>query len=368
MTEFARTIDTGQQRASAPSNPRAAEVRRLSDAERTLQSHLLLGVSRTFALTIPQLPIQLRDIISNLYLLCRIVDTIEDEPALGVDEQAALCAQFVEVVETGNGAQAFSATLAARLSAHTIPAEQELIRRTPAVIAITFSFNPSQLKSLARCVRVMASGMVEFQHVKNPRGLEDLDQLARYCYHVAGIVGESLTELFCEYSPEIARHRQALMPLAVSFGQGLQMTNILKDIWDDQRRGACWLPRSVFDEAGFDLARLAPGAYRTEFGAGLERLIAIAQSHLDDAVTYTLLIPRHERGIRSFCLWAIGFAVLTLRKLARHPDFSTGREVKISRRSVKATILIARMSRKRDRLIRGMVNVAGRDLRGAESR
>ncbi len=363
MTEFARAVEADSLDASAPRCMCAAQARRLTPAERQLQNHLLLGVSRTFALTIPQLPASLRDVIANLYLLCRIVDTIEDEPALGVDEQVALCAQFVDVVETGNGARAFSAMLAAKLSAHTIPAEQELIRRTQAVIAITHSFSPSQLASVTRCVRVMASGMVEFQHVKNPCGLEDLDQLARYCYHVAGIVGESLTELFCEYSPEIARQRQALMPLAVSFGQGLQMTNILKDIWDDQQRGACWLPRSVFDEAGFDLAGLAPGAYRAEFGAGLERLIAIAQSHLDDAVTYTLVIPRRERGIRSFCLWAIGFAVLTLRKLGRHPDFSTGREVKISRRSVKATILVARMSLKRDRLIRGLVNVAGRGLR-----
>lgn len=58
-----------------------------------------------------------------------------------------------------------------------------------------------------------------------------------YCYHVAGVVGEMLTELFCDYSPEINQHKPVLMKLAVSFGQGLQMTNILKDIWEDRKRG-----------------------------------------------------------------------------------------------------------------------------------
>ena len=55
-----------------------------------------------------------------------------------------------------------------------------------------------------------------------------------------------LTDLFCAYSPEIDARRSRLAPLSTSFGQGLQMTNILKDTWEDRRRGVCWLPRDVF--------------------------------------------------------------------------------------------------------------------------
>ena len=99
----------------------------------------------------------------------------------------------------------------------------------------------------------MSRGMAEFQREGNPDGLHDLPHLDRYCYHVAGVVGEMLTELFCDYSPEINERREDLLALSVSFGQGLQMTNILKDVWDDRRRGACWLPRDVFLRAGFEL-------------------------------------------------------------------------------------------------------------------
>ena len=65
-----------------------------------------------------------------------------------------------------------------------------------------------------------------------------------------------LTDLFCDYSPDIARHRPALSALAASFAQGLQMTNILKDVWEDRSRGACWLPQDVFTRHGIDLAQV----------------------------------------------------------------------------------------------------------------
>jgi farnesyl-diphosphate farnesyltransferase len=342
----------------------AAHVARhtLSPSERALQQRLLLGVSRTFALTIPQLPPALRDVISNHYLLCRIIDTIEDEPTLRLEQKRYFCAQFVDIAATCAGAERFAEGLAPRLSVRTKADEHELIRCTPAVIHITSKFERAQREALARCVRIMANGMVEFQQKRNATGLKDLSQMGRYCYHVAGVVGETLTELFCAYSADIAAKRSQLMKLAVSFGQGLQMTNILKDIWEDRRHGACWLPQDVFTEAGFDLKDLAPEDYRDGFGRGLSRLIGIAQSHLDDAVSYTLLIPKHETGIRSFCLWAIGFAVLTLRKLNRQLDFRAGKQVKISRRSVKSTIWITRLTMSHDRLVRLLFHVASQGL------
>ena len=104
--------------------------------------------------------------------------------------------------------------------------------------------------------RVVAA---EFQQIDTSAGLEDMAEVDRYCYHVAGVVGEMLTELFCDYSAEMNDRRDELLPLAVSFGQGLQRTNILKDIWEDRRRGACWLPRDIFLRAGFDLSSLCPG-------------------------------------------------------------------------------------------------------------
>jgi farnesyl-diphosphate farnesyltransferase len=146
-----------------------------------------------------------------------------------------------------------------------------------------------------------------------------------------------LTDLFCEYSPAIARHRAGLQSLAVSFAQGLQMTNILKDVWEDRSRGACWLPQEVFSRHGVNLALLVPEPYDPRFAAGMLELVAIAHGHLRNALEYTLLIPSKETGIRRFCLWAVGLAVLTLQKINRNPNFTAGVQVKVSRRAVAMT-------------------------------
>ena len=66
------------------------------------------------------------------------------------------------------------------------------------------------------------------------------------------------------------------------------------------------------------------------------------------------MIPKREAGIRRFCLWAIGLAVLTLRKIHRHPTFRSGSEVKVSRRTVKATVLTTNLTLMSNRALRLM--------------
>src|SRR6478672_13593377 len=79
------------------------------------QSDMLQGVSRTFALTIPQLPAALYRVVSNAYLLCRIVDTIEDEPLLDGARKNYFCEQFLETLNVAKSAESFSQQLAAAL-------------------------------------------------------------------------------------------------------------------------------------------------------------------------------------------------------------------------------------------------------------
>ena len=322
----------------APS-PEASPKARAGD-DLAYQAGILPGVSRTFALTIPQLPRPLRDVVGNAYLLCRIADTIEDDPALSAARKQAFSERFTRVVAGREAAERFSQELHPLLSSAMLESERELVVNTSRIVRITHGFPAVQRNALERCVRIMSCGMAEFQRNATCDGLDDLPHLDRYCYHVAGVVGEMLTELLCDYSAEIGERREELLGLSVSFGQGLQMTNILKDVWDDQRRGACWLPRDIFHSAGFELRSLATGRTAPEFVAGLLDLVAIAHHHLANALRFTLLIPPRETGIRRFCLWALGMAVLTLRRIHARPTFTDSREVRISRRSVRATVVV----------------------------
>jgi len=332
------------------------------ETDEVYQEHILQYVSRTFALTIPQLPDGLTRVVSNAYLLCRIADTVEDDNAVNSEQTRRLADMFAQVVAGNVPAKEFSDALYPLLSEQTIEKEHDLIKNTESVIRITHSFNDNQRSALARCVRIMAKGMADYQDTETLDGLENLAAMDEYCYYVAGVVGEMLTELFCDYSDEINANKDELMKLSVSFGQGLQMTNILKDIWDDRARGACWLPRDIFQREGFDIRELSENNKNEDFQRGLEQLIAVARNHLNDALTYTLMIPPHEKGIRKFCLWALGMAVLSLDKLNKHRDFSQGAEVKITRRSVKATVASTSLLVSNDWALKKLFDFTSRNL------
>ncbi|MGA2839267.1 MAG: phytoene/squalene synthase family protein [Steroidobacteraceae bacterium] len=332
----------------------------ISDA--VYQDQILPDVSRTFALTIPQLPAALRISVTNAYLLCRIADTIEDEPALSPPETHAYMQRFMAVLAGRGDPQTLGVELEQRLSERTLPTERDLVSNMQRVINVTAALSEPQRVAIHRCVELMCYGMPRFQATASLRGLPRLTDLDDYCYYVAGVVGDMLTDLFCEYSPAIARRRAGLQDLAVSFAQGLQMTNILKDVWEDRSRGACWLPQEVFARHGVDLARLAPEPYDPRFAAGMRELVAVAHAHLRNALEYTLLIPGKEAGIRRFCLWAIGLAVLTLQKINRNPEFTAGVQVKVSRRAVAMTRSLTDIARRNDWMLRRLFALAARGL------
>ena len=330
------------------------------------QDSILQGVSRTFALTIPRLPDPLRIVVGNAYLLCRIADTIEDEPELETSMKRQFSGTFVAVAQGNESAESFATGLLQYLSATTSSDERLLIENTPRVIRITRSFSDPEARSLCRCVQIMTDGMVEFQQNASLAGLDRIADLDRYCYHVAGVVGEMLTELFCHHSTQINENRKQMLALAVSFGQGLQMTNILMDIWDDRKRDMCWLPREVFESLGVNLPGIDPKSQDPQFAKGILQLTGLTIKHLENALRYTLLIPARETGIREHCLMALAMAVLTLRRIHSNPQFTDRNEVKISRRSVLAVAFLSRALARRDKLLKLLFSIYARRLIGPQ--
>ena len=331
-------------------------------SDEVYQDQILPHVSRTFALTIPQLPADLRTAVTCAYLLCRIADTIEDEPALSPPETLAFLQRFSEMLLGRGDPQPLAREIAPRLSERTLPTERDLVCNMERVVAVLAQLNAPQRAAIQRCVELMCRGMPRFQFSASLKGLARSSDLDDYCYYVAGVVGEMLTDLFCDYSPQVARQRAALSAIAASFAQGLQMTNILKDVWEDRGRGACWLPQEVFTRHGLDLGDLASEPFDPRFGAGMRELVGVAHAHLRSALDYTLLIPSKETGIRRFCLWAIGLAVLTLRKIEHNPRFTAGAQVKVTRSAVAMTRLLTNVAGRSDGALRLLFAQAARGL------
>jgi len=103
-----------------------------------------------------------------------------------------------------------------------------------------------------------------------PRAFRTFDDLYRYCYQVASVVGLSTVHVFGFESPEA-------LPLAEKCGVAFQLTNILRDIAEDAARERVYLPLEDLRRFAVDLRELRNGkpgeALRSlmEFEAGRAR-------------------------------------------------------------------------------------------------
>ena len=190
--------------------------------------------------------------------------------------------------------------------------------------------------------------------------VEDLD---RYCYYVAGTVGHMLTEIFGQHHPSISGERlDRMKSLATSFGLGLQLTNIIKDVADDRRRGHYYVPKQLCLLAGIEPREVRDGSHQQESLVVMNALIEKAKGHLCDALTYSICLPRRQHGIRSFCLTSLFFAVQTLRLAERNSELlSSDKKLKISRRLVRVTLAATLSIASVDSLVKGYFRyLAGR--------
>jgi farnesyl-diphosphate farnesyltransferase len=319
-------------------------------------------VSRTFALTIPELPLPLRRVVMNAYLLARAADTIEDDIALTLEQKNRYGTVLIEVIAGKEDAEKFSLELAPLLSMRTPEAERELIEKLPWVIDTVRTFSENQQQSIERCIRIMWNGMYDFLQRTGLKGLETSDDLYRYCYHAAGVVGEMLTELFCDYSPEMAKHEVPMKKLAISFGRGLQITNILYDHWEDRKEGLCWLPRDIYEKHGVLLDTLEPQDYNAAYKEAQSELQGRAHAYLCQALRYTLFIPASEPGIRRFCYWTVYLSVLALQRMSSRPYFSNNAEVKVPRIRLLAMIIFTRLFGVSDTVLKRLFSLATKNI------
>ena len=283
-----------------------------SQTDLAYQKAILSSVSRTFALTIPLLPPIIEKVVGNTYLLCRIVDTIEDAAELTPEAKKNLSALFLDVVLERAPVESFVEPCLDALKNYSNHDELDLIAHTPTVLRILHTCSSHDQEAVSRCVSIMSEGMSRFHGRQTEAGIKDLSEFEDYCYVVAGVVGELLTSIFRHYSPQFSKNIQGHENLAIAFGQALQMTNILKDSPEDRARGVSWKPAN--------LSQLD--------------LLQIAYQKLSDSLTYILLIPKEEVGMRRFCLLAFGLAVLTLDKLAARDHFERQEDIKLSRNTV----------------------------------
>ncbi len=220
---------------------------------------LLIKTSRTFALSIPVLEEPMRDEVTVAYLLFRIADTFEDAHVWPGERRVQALRDFAGLLDD------YSPRAAQRLTRQWLevpPTEHEgyleLLAETPSVLERWHGYEADAREILRLHTVRTALGMAEYVERTDDSGrleLHDMDDLSSYCYVVAGIVGEMLTDLFLLHEAALDSSAEPLRGRAATFGEALQLVNILKDAADDAEEGRSFLPQSLDRDEVFTRAR-----------------------------------------------------------------------------------------------------------------
>ncbi len=345
--------------SSGPAGP-AADDARLSQALR-FSREILPAVSRTFALSIRALPGALGRAVNCAYLLCRIADTIEDEPVLPAPEKAALFDRMLECFDDPARADDFPAVAAGMTgdSAHL-----RLVQHADLVFLAYRHLDAATQAHVKRWVTEMAVGMRKFV-LRYPHGIriQSLDEYREYCYYVAGTVGYLLTDLWHEHAPSIGPRQYAVLrERSRAFAEALQTVNILKDVATDaEHENSIYVPEELLASHGGSHATILAGDRAASTRAAMATLIELAWANLEEAKDYLLLIPRRAVSIRLFCVLPLLFAYATLRDITQSPAALARRQVvKISRAEVKTLIALSVAGIMSNRALAGLAAWASR--------
>jgi farnesyl-diphosphate farnesyltransferase len=317
-------------------------------------------VSRTFALAMQFLPERLRHSINSAYLLCRLVDTIEDSTELPVDIKIERL-RFLQrlLLSYSEGSSFRSDDIAGIYSSIALDSspDHKLLSESDKLFAIMSELPDNHRAIIYRWAGEMAGGMAEYVDLKASSDcsiitLSDMNDWDRYCYYVAGTVGRMLTELFIEELDLSNDEIAGLTKHSNSFGLGLQKVNTIKDIPSDRQRGIIFIPREIINKLSLNPDSMFDPERADDISSLTRVLVSLSRGHLDDAIEYIKLIPESENGIRMFLIVPVFLAASTLKLLYKNPlQAICGPPVKISRLEVvRLTSLAALCSTSNSRL------------------
>ncbi|MEO7760673.1 MAG: presqualene diphosphate synthase HpnD [Casimicrobiaceae bacterium] len=203
------------------------------------------------------LPPERRRAITALYAFCREIDDVVDNAGEASVARTKLAWWRGEIAQMYAGTPSHKVTqaLLPSLSAYSLPIEH--------FIAI---------------IDGMQMDLDQSRYI-------DFEALRIYCHRAAGVVGLLAAPIFGMTNPQTLQYAQKL-------GLALQLTNIIRDVGEDARRGRIYLPQSELSEFGVSTASILRGDYAPGFEALMTYQIKRACAQYDDALA---LLPAEDR-------------------------------------------------------------------------
>lgn len=321
----------------------------LDRSQRRFLADAMQRVSRSFARMTPCLEAPLDDVVATAYLVCRLADCVEDcDAALAWKRE-----RFAELRAVLAAPGAAPATMTAWADAPWpgLTAEEAALARLggdsplwsiyavfPAAARAAFELRIGEMiEGMTRTLdpdaspRWISRGAI--------RALATAADYDRYCYYVAGTVGELLTDLAALHYDLPASVVATLRTHAAAAGRGLQKTNILKDFLADLRRGVCYLPGTWTE-----LVEGAPLELRGVPPAFAAAILTDALADLDALAAFLDAVPPSATGFRLGLLVCLLPAQATARQaaLTLHSMFTPAHDLKLPRQTFQRCLLDAR--------------------------
>lgn len=210
--------------------------------------------SRSFRFSARLFPPEEGRLVSGIYAFCRFTDDLVDgSPDLDPEELDARMDAWQALIRQAHASRDTGVSLLDEVMGETA-------RR-----GVSSLYAEELVRGVAMDIR--------------PPLYPDLESLRRYSYRVASVVGLWLTELFGRSDPWILRRAEAM-------GQAMQMTNILRDVGEDLRRGRLYLPLDHLDRFGIsrgDLEEAAAGRGPLPAGYGDLMEVLMGRAEVDYA-------------------------------------------------------------------------------------
>nr|ACY70872.1 phytoene synthase [Tripsacum sp. ZF-2009] len=135
----------------------------------------------------------------------------------------------------------------------------------------------------------------------------DFDELYMYCYYVAGTVGLMSVPVM-GIAPESKATTESVYSAALALGIANQLTNILRDVGEDARRGRIYLPQDELAQAGLSDEDIFKGVVTNRWRNFMKRQIKRARMFFEEA----------ERGVTELSQasrWPVWASLLLYRQI-----------------------------------------------------
>ncbi|MEN9468572.1 MAG: hypothetical protein RL630_305 [Verrucomicrobiota bacterium] len=252
---------------------------------------LLKKLARTFALSLRILPTSIRPALSLAYMLARASDSIADAATAPAFQRLALLRALPDSFPEKSPDLGLTGD------------ERALVARLPDLLkALEAMPDAAEIKSAWRVIlRGQIFDLERFEpsaEGEPPKPLSP-EELIEYSQLVAGSVGEFWTRLSFRHIPDYAtKPLDEMLVLAKTFGQGLQMVNILRDRRRDAEAGRIYIPDERFYREMQHASKLLEAGQEYASSVKSRALRAACRLPLDLARQTLALVAEHPLGLR----------------------------------------------------------------------